>query len=140
MSLRSVLPVLLCAALAQAVPAARAAEGAATEAEVKACTGVEKFAPTGEATAFKVAPGTRIYAWARVQGEAGRVAEGTQVFVAFSRDGKEVFRQALALPHVPYRTQAYRTFRKGDEGAWTVEVLDAEGKALGKAAFDVAFE
>lgn len=139
MRLSPVLPALLSVALLQAAPAS-AAEGAIASAEVKACAGIDKHAPTGEADAFKVAHGTRIHAWVRVQGEAGQAAEGTEVFVAFSRDGKEVFRQALAVPHVPYRTHAYRTFRKGDEGAWTAQVLDAAGKVLGKTDFKVAFE
>jgi hypothetical protein len=46
----------------------------------------------------------------------------------------------LKVPRSPYRTNAYRTFRKGDEGAWTVKVLAADGAELGSAAFSVEIE
>ena len=125
-----------CAALAAQAPApkAEAMAEAKASAEVKVGTGVEKMEIQGESASFKVAAGTKIYAWAKVSG----AAEST-VTVQFSK-GDRTSKQELKVPRSPYRTNAYRTFRKGDEGSWTVKVLAADGAELGKAEFTVAFE
>lgn len=105
----------------------------APKAEVKTGLGIEKFELTGESSDFKVAPDTKIHAWVRVTG----ITEGA-VTVVFAKAGKEVSKQELKVAHSPYRTHAYRTFRKGDDGAWTVKVVGADGAALGSADFKVA--
>ena len=115
------------------VPALLAAQ--APKAEVKTGLGIEKYELTGASSDFKVAPDTKIYAWARITG----VTDGT-VTVVFVKDGKAVSKQDLKVPHSPYRTHAYRTFRKGDDGAWTVKVVGADGAALGSGDFKVAME
>lgn len=118
------------------VPALLAAQAPeAPKAEVKTGLGIEKYELTGASTDFKIAPDTKIYAWARVMG----VTDGT-VTVVFVKDGKVVSKQDLKVPHSPYRTHAYRTFRKGDDGAWTVKVVGADGVALGSEDFKVALE
>jgi hypothetical protein len=116
------LPVLLLAAPALAA-------GSAT---VKVGTAVEKFEVTGESTEFSVAPNTRIYAGTRVSG-----LEGDKVSVVWTRDGKEVSKTELNVPRSPYRTHAYRTFRAGDTGSWTVRVVGADGTELGSSTFQV---
>ena len=124
--------LLTCAALAAQAPAPKADTKAS--AEVKVGTGVEKMEIQGESAAFKVAPGTKIYAWAKVAG----AAEST-VTVVFSM-GERSSKMELKVPRSPYRTNAYRTFRAGDAGSWTVKVLGADGTELGKADFTVEIQ
>lgn len=116
------------------VPALLAAQSA-PKAEVKTGLGIEKYEVTGESSDFKVAPDTKIHAWVRVTG----ITDGS-VTVVFLKDGQEKSKQDLKVAHSPYRTHAYRTFRKGDDGAWTVKVVGADGAALGSADFKVAIE
>ncbi|HET8715507.1 MAG TPA: DUF2914 domain-containing protein [Holophagaceae bacterium] len=120
-----------------ALPALLSAQAPATPpaAEVKAGLGIEHYELTGAATEFKVAPGTKIYAWSKVSG----ITDGA-VTLVFLKDGQEKARQELKVPHSPYRTHAYRTFRKGDGGAWTVKVIGADGSALGSVDFKVEIE
>ncbi len=106
----------------------------APKAEVKVGTGIEKHELTGESADFKVAAGTKIYAWTKITGAEGSVT------VVFAKDGKESSKQELQVPRSPYRTNAYRTFRKGDTGAWTVKVMGADGAELGSASFKVSLE
>jgi hypothetical protein len=51
-----------------------------------------------------------------------------------------VFTQELSVASVPFRTNAYKTFRKGDAGDWTAVVRDASGKELALSAFKVEIE
>lgn len=142
MRLPLLLPALLLAAslppgLAQdsrdqPSPPAQTAPDPGAQAEVKLGTGIEAMEVTGAAAAFKVAPDTRIYAWAKVSG----VPAGGKVDVVFLKDGKERHRYSLEVKRSPYRTNAFRTFRKGDGGAWTAKVF-AGGKELGSASFTV---
>jgi hypothetical protein len=103
-------------------------------AEVKVGTGVEKMELQGETAAFKVAANTKIYAWTKVTGAAD-----STITVAFSK-GDKTSKQELKVPRSPYRTNAYRTFRAGDEGSWTVKVLAADGAELGSATFTVELQ
>jgi hypothetical protein len=100
-------------------------------AELKTGTGVEKMELVGEASTFKVAAGTRIYVWAKVMGAAD-----TTVTFVFSK-GDKASKQELKVPRSPYRTNAYRTFRKGDEGEWTVKLIGDQEALLGSATFTV---
>jgi hypothetical protein len=138
------LPLLASAALFAQAPApkaepkpaakAEAKVDAKASAEVKVGTGVEKMELQGESASFKVAAGTKIYAWTKVAGAAD-----SSITVVFSK-GDRTSKMELKVPRSPYRTNAYRTFRKGDEGSWTVKVLAADGAELGKADFTVEFE
>ncbi len=121
------LPALLCA---QDAPKAQA-----PGAEVKTGLAVEKYELTGESSDFKVATDTKIVAWVRVTG----ITDGG-VTVVFLKDGQEKSKVDLKVPHSPYRTRAYRTFRKGDDGAWTVKVVGTDGMALGSTDFKVTIE
>ena len=121
------------ALLALAIPAVMMAADA-PKADIKMGLGIENHEITGEAAEFKVAAGTKIYAWTKVTGAEGSVT------VVFQKDGKEVSKQELKVPRSPYRTNAFRTFRKGDAGAWTVKVMGADGAELGSAAFKVEME
>lgn len=124
------LPLFACAVMAAQSPAA----DAKASAELKVGTAIEKMEIEGESTTFKVAAGTRLYAWARVTG----VSEGA-VTVVFSM-GERASKVELKVPRSPYRTNAFRTFRAGDSGAWTVKVLGADGAELGQAGFTVEVE
>ncbi|MFI5181074.1 MAG: DUF2914 domain-containing protein [Thermoanaerobaculia bacterium] len=117
-----------------AAPAAAAPAPAATGLEVKLALAIENKDPKDPAASFKVADGTKIYAWTRVTGESGEVT------IAFRKGDNDVWMQKLAVPSVPYRTNAYRTFRKGDAGDWMAVVRDAAGKGLGSAPFKVEIE
>lgn len=128
------LPLLACAALVAQAPKPEAKTEAKASAEVKVGTAVEKMELQGEATSFKVAAGTKIYAWTKVTGAAD-----STITVVFSK-GDRTSKQELKVPRSPYRTHAYRTFRTGDDGSWTVKVLAADGAELGTASFTVAFE
>jgi len=130
-------PFLCSAALVAQAPAAKppvepAAEATAVKphAEVKVGTAIEKMEVVGEAADFKVAAGTKLYAWTKVWNP------GDSVTVVFSK-GEASSKQELKVPHSPYRTNAYRTFRQGDGGSWTVKVLAADGTELGTTAFTV---
>jgi hypothetical protein len=128
--MRLVLPLLLAA------PALLCAQGTPIRphAELKVGTGIEKLELTGEAVEFKVAPGAKIYAWAKVMGAAD-----TTVTFVFSKDDK-TSKQALKVPRSPHRTNAYRTFRKGDDGEWTVKLIGDQEAVLGSASFKVAIQ
>jgi hypothetical protein len=128
----AILPrTLLLGTLAAFAPAVLAAEEAPS-AEVKVGLGIDKMEIKDASDSFKVAPDTRIYAWAKVTG-----CKDAGVAIAFEKDGKAVFAKDLAVPRSPYRTNAYRTFRAGDAGTWTVKVSTKDGKELVKAEFKV---
>lgn len=118
----------------KAEPKPAATAEAKASAEVKVGTGVEKYELQGESASFKVPAGTKIYAWTKVTG----ITEGA-VTVVFSK-GDRTSKQELKVAHSPYRTNAYRTFRAGDGGEWTVKVLSADGAELGKADFTVEIQ
>lgn len=111
----------------------KASSAPASATEVKVGLGVENMDLSGASDAFKIAPDTKIYAWARVRG----IAPGTSVTVAFSKGDKEVFRKEIPVPSVPYRIFSYRTFRSADAGDWKVVVAGADGKELASTAFKV---
>ena len=131
-----ILPLFAAFALVAQAPAPKPETRAEVKigAEVKVGTGVENHEIQGESTSFKVAAGTKLFAWTKVTGAAD-----STVTMVFSR-GELNSKQELKIPHSPYRTQAYRTFRLGDEGAWTVKVLAADGAELGTASFSVEME
>ena len=122
------LPAML---MAQPAPTAAGATAIRPHAELKTGTAVEKLEIVGETADFKVAAGTRIYVWAKIMGAAD-----STVTVVFTK-GDKTSKQELKVPRSPYRTNAYRTFRKGDEGEWTVKVMGAEDAELGSATFKV---
>ena len=122
------LPAML---MAQATPTAVGPTAIRPHAELKTGTAVEKMEIVGETADFKVASGTRIYVWAKVIGAAD-----TTVTVVFTM-GDKTSKQELKVPRSPYRTHAFRTFRKGDEGEWTVKVMGAQDFELGVATFKV---
>ena len=134
MKLKFLLATLILLGIATPVQAVAVEPVAA--AEVKVGLEIHKYEVSGISETFKVAAGTRIFAWTRVSG----ALPGTEVEVIFAKDGQAKFSQKLAVPHLPYRTHAFRTFRAGDGGAWTAKVVDAEGKELGGSAFKVEIE
>jgi hypothetical protein len=117
--------------IAQPAPTAAGPTAIRPHAELKTGTAVEKLEIVGETADFKVAAGTRIYVWAKVMGAAD-----STVTVVFTM-GDKTSKQELKVPRSPYRTHAYRTFRKGDEGEWTVKVMGDQDAVLGAATFKV---
>jgi len=105
---------------------------AAGTADLKVGTGVEKYEIVGASDSFTVAPNTRIYAATRLSG-----VEPGSVTVVWSKDGKEASKTELKVPRASYRTHAYKTFRAGDTGSWTVRVVGADGTELGSTTFTV---
>jgi len=104
-------------------------------AELETCLGIENREAKDASSSFKVAAGTKIYAWARIaRGETGKVV------IAFRKADHDVFTQELSVSSIPYRTNAFRTFKKGDTGDWTAVVRDASGRELALAAFKVEIE
>jgi len=103
-------------------------------AELKVGTAVDNLELVGETTSFKVPPGTRLYVWAKVMGAAD-----TTVSCVFTK-GDRTTKLSLKVPRSPYRTHAYRTFRKGDEGEWTVKLIGEQEAILGNATFRVEFQ
>jgi len=112
--------------------AATAIQAADPAAELKVGLGIDKMEIADASDTFKVAPDTKLYAWTKVTG-----LEGATVTLSFQKGGKAVFQKDLEVPRSPYRTHAFRTFRAGDGGSWTVKALDKDGKELGTAAFTV---
>lgn len=125
-ALKYLLPVLLLSSPAFAAGAEELKVGTGMG------TGSDKYLVTGASDSFKVAPDTRLYAATKVTG----VDNGT-VTLVWSKDGQEVSKTELKVPRSPYRTHAYRTFRKGDSGAWTAKVVGADGAELGSVSFQV---
>ncbi|MBS1766348.1 MAG: DUF2914 domain-containing protein [Acidobacteria bacterium] len=117
-----------------AMPALLAAQEA-PKAVVKTGLGIENYEITGESSDFTVAPDTQIHAWVKVTG----VTDGS-ITLVFLKGDQEKSKQDLKVPHSPYRTHAYRTFRKGDDGAWSVKVIGADGSMLGSTQFKVAIK
>jgi len=115
-----------------------APEGAkpAAQTEIKVGTGIEAKEVAGAADSFKIAPDTKLYAWAKVAG----VAADAKVTVAFFKGDKEAYKRELTVAGVPYRLNAYRTFRVGDDGDWTAKVLGPDGAELAAAAFKVEIQ
>jgi hypothetical protein len=105
---------------------------AASKADVKVGTAIEKYEVTGASDTFKVAPDTKLYAGTKVSG-----IENDKVTVVWEKDGKEASRVELKVPRTPYRTHAYKTIRAGDSGAWTVKVLGPDGAEIGSSKFQV---
>ncbi len=124
------LPLALAAQEAKTGPAA---SQSSVQAELKVGTGVEKKDIAGAATEFKIAPDTKLYAWARVTG----ASSGEKVSLAFFHGEKKVFAQELSVGGSPWRVHAYRTFRAGDGGDWMAKVLGSDGSEIAAAAFKV---
>ncbi len=130
--------LLVALALPLALAAQEAKPGTAppkssVQAELKVGTGVEKKDIAGAATEFRIAPDTKLYAWARVTG----ASSGEKVSLAFFRGETKVFAQELSVGGSPWRVHAYRTFRAGDAGEWTAKLLGSDGSEIASAAFKV---
>ncbi len=117
--------------LVAAEPQAKTAPASATE--VKVGLGIENLDVTGASDSFKVAPDTKIYGWARVKD----VAAGSNVSIVFMKGDKEVYKKEVSIPSVPYRINAYRTFRSTDAGDWKLSIVGPDAKEVASATFKV---
>jgi hypothetical protein len=136
------LVLFVCLCLGQCLAEATQAAAPATTApsasgtEVKAGLTIEKRDLTAAADTFEIAPDAKIYAWVKVRD----VAPDSKVTIAFKKGDKVAFSKEIAVPSIPYRIYAYKTFRKGDGGAWTIVVSGPDGKELGSTALKVTIK
>lgn len=105
-------------------------------AELKVGTAVEKKDIVGAADQFKIAPNTKLYAWARIDG----IPAGGKVTLAFFRGETKAFARELPVGGSPWRLNAYKTFRTGDGGDWTARALGANGAQIASVAFKVEIQ
>lgn len=114
-------------AVAQPAAAAAPAVAATATAEVQAAKGVEKREPVEPGTTFTA--GTKVWVWSRISG-----ANGTAVKHVWKQDGKAVWTATLKVGSVKWTTSSRH---QCNAGAWTVEVVGADGATLGSVAFTV---
>lgn len=130
------LPMTLHAQEPAKTAAATKAEKPAAATELKVGTGVESKAIVGASDRFSVPAGTKLWAWARV---AGQPADAKLTLV-FAKGDKEAFRKEMTAAGSPWRINANRTFRAGDEGAWTAKVLGGDGAEIASVSFQVEIQ
>ena len=116
--------VALTAGDAAAQPAAAAA---AATAEVKAARGVDKREPVEPGDTF--AAGTKVWVWSRITGAAG-----TTVQHVWKKDDKPVWTAKLKVGGPKWTTSSRRQLKAG---AYTVDVVGADGTTLGTVSFTV---
>lgn len=121
---------------AAAAPSAQKSDKAAAKTELKVGTGVESKEISGAATEFKIAPDTKLFAWAKVTG----VPADGKVTLAFFKGDKEAFKKELTVGGSPWRVNAYKTFRAGDAGDWTAKLLGPDGAELAATGFKVEIQ
>ncbi len=112
----------------QSQPAPPAVAATTAAAEIKAAKGIDKREPVDEGTSFAV--GDTVHAWTRVTG-----ANGTRVTHVWKRDGKEVWKAYLRIGSKRWTTNSRRKMSKA--GAWSVDVVAADGTVLATVAFTV---
>ena len=110
-----------------AAAAAPATAATAATAEVQAAKGIEKREPVEPGTTF--AAGTKVWVWSRISG-----ANGTTVKHVWKKDGKAVWTATLKVGSVKWTTSSRHQCKAG---AWTVEVVGADGTTLGSVDFTV---
>ncbi len=96
-------------------------------------TGIADRQLVGEGARFE-ADGGRVYARIVVDNPGPKAA----LAMVWRRDGRIIQSLPVNVGTSPrWRTWSYKTLGKRDVGQWTVEVLDAEGTAIARAAFTV---
>lgn len=97
-------------------------------------TGISNRALVGEGARFE-ADGGRVYTRIVVDNPG---PEASMVMI-WRRSGRVVQSLPVTVGTSPrWRTWSYKTMRPRDAGKWTVEVADAEGTVVARAAFTVA--
>ena len=117
----------VAAAQPAAKPAPPPAAATAAAAEVKAGTGVENKESVGTASEFTA--GTKVWIWSRVTGAAN-----TTIQHVWKKDGAKVWAANLKIKGNKWTTASRRQLKAG---AYTVEVVGADGTVLGSVAFTV---
>ena len=136
----SLITFALISALASPAPVALADAGLPVAAEplpeviqIDTGTAIEDRELVGEGDRFE-ANGGRVYTRLVVDNPGPETA----LAMVWRRDGHIVQSLPVTVGQSPrWRTWSYKTLRKGDVGAWTVEVLDEEGTAIARTAFEV---
>lgn len=95
---------------------------------------VEKRQPIDVGTSFEAGSGG-LYAWVKVKNPGA----DTTITMVWKKDGATKLRASLPVGHsyVGWKTWSKRNIGKKDAGAWTVDVLDADGNTLQTLAFTV---
>ncbi len=114
----------------------KSADKSPAKAELKVGTSVEGKEIAGAAEEFKIAPDTKLFAWAKVAG----LAADSKVTLAFMKGDKEAFKKELTVGGPTWRLNAYKTFRAGDAGDWVAKLLGPDGAELATAKFKVEIQ
>jgi Protein of unknown function (DUF2914) len=105
-----------------------AAGSSSASADIKAGTGYENHAVTGEAASFPA--GTKVYAVSVVSG-----AKDTTVKHVWKKDGAEIWSASLHVGSSRWTTASMRTLSK--PGSYEVDVVGEDGGDLGKIEFAI---
>lgn len=101
--------------------------------QATAARGVSDRTPVGADNAFSVRSGV-VYAHVTLR----NMEEPTEVQMVWKRDGEVSSSVTLPVGTSPrWRTWSQKRLRAWDAGAWTVEILDAQGDLLHTLRFDV---
>lgn len=94
---------------------------------------VAERAPIGVGTEFDASVGA-VYAWVQVK----NLGEATTVSMVWKKNGKTRLTVELPVGHsYGWKTWSKKGISAKDTGAWTVEVLDANGALVETLAFNV---
>jgi hypothetical protein len=113
----------------EAAPAGGAAP-ALSVTRIAVCTGIENREPVGEATSFDSGVG-QLSCFTKVEGAQGE----TSIFHVWFHEGVERARIELSVKAASWRTWSRKNITA--EGAWKVEVQDAQGGVLSSVEFTV---
>lgn len=102
--------------------------GAAKAERVVACAGVENREPSGAADRFAAAGEVWCFS------ELSDAADTSSITHVWLKDGREVFRQTLAVKAAHWRTWSRK---RVSAGAWKVSVQDPSGAEIGSVQFTV---
>jgi hypothetical protein len=96
------------------------------------CTDVVDLEPVGSGTSFPVSLGM-LFCFTKVTA----AQSPTQITHVWYFDGTERARVDLAVNSVSWRTYSSKIIQSHEMGAWSVDVLDANGKVLKTLKFEV---
>ncbi|MCP4550107.1 MAG: TonB family protein [bacterium] len=74
----------------------------------------------------------RVYCWMLIEG--GQVGDTVQQ--VWKRNGRMIQEIDLTLKSASWRTWSYKTLFAGLSGSWEVEILDGDGRLLGRRSFE----
>jgi hypothetical protein len=96
------------------------------------CTDVQNLEPINASTSFPATVG-KLYCFTKITG----AQSPTQITHVWYFDGTERAKVDLAVNSVSWRTYSSKIIQSYEMGAWSVEVLDSNGKVLKTLEFEV---